>query len=138
MAGHGAAPLLPVRAPPPTVCPAPRPLSPPQSVAKVTIDPAAGLAGPVAAADVAVDAWSPGPRCIVNEPLFVPKQGAPRAQLPVCVCVGVGRRLGLLVSPACAVQKLTILRAAPQAAAAARTRGMCWSRCTTRPLARAR
>ncbi|KAI8470373.1 MAG: carotenoid oxygenase [Monoraphidium minutum] len=49
---------------------------PAQSVVKVTVDPAAGQSGPAGPADAAVDSWSPGPRCIVNEPIFVPRQGA--------------------------------------------------------------
>jgi len=48
-----------------------------QSVAKVTLDPSLGQAGPFdPSAVVKVDVWSPGPRCIINEPMFVPRQGA--------------------------------------------------------------
>lgn len=50
---------------------------PAQSVAKVTLDPSLGQAGPFdPSAAVKVDVWSPGPRCIINEPMFVPRQGA--------------------------------------------------------------
>ena len=56
---------------------------PAQCVAKVTIDPAAGLEGPfdasAAGGAVAVDLWAPGARCVVNEPLFVPRKGEPNA-----------------------------------------------------------
>jgi hypothetical protein len=48
-----------------------------QAISKVTVDPSAGLDGPVdMSRDVQVDVWSPGERFIVNEPLFVPRPGA--------------------------------------------------------------
>ncbi|GBF88647.1 hypothetical protein Rsub_01546 [Raphidocelis subcapitata] len=49
---------------------------PAQSVARVSVDPAAGLDGPVDPSAVTLDVWSPGRRCIMNEPLFVPRKGA--------------------------------------------------------------
>lgn len=49
---------------------------PAQSVVKVSLDPDAGLKAPVGAGAIEVDSWSPGPRCVMNEPLFVPRQGA--------------------------------------------------------------
>jgi hypothetical protein len=72
--------LLPLRRPSTAAGPCPlSPLPPCQAVAKVTLDPALGADGGSGSGSaregVKTDVWSPGPRCIMNEPLFVPRQG---------------------------------------------------------------